>query len=521
MVDEYQDTNGAQYIITKKLAAVHENIVVVGDDAQSIYSFRGADITNILNFQRDYPDLELFKLEQNYRSTSTIVEAANAVIEHNEDRIPKKVFSAKEDGQKINLLRCANEKEEAMKIVDQIREQKMMLNFRNSDFCLLYRTNAQSRALEEELRRANIAYRVFGGQSFYQRKEIKDVIAYLKLIANPMDEVALRRIINVPTRGIGNKSQEEIFTTAQQKGLSPWQVVKDAQMHLQSRSTARVQEFGSMIASLQKKTGSATAAEMVSQAAQKSGILKTLHAENTPEALSRWENVQELINAAQEFTEAAGPENATLENFLAEVSLISDLDQNTDETDFVSLMTVHMAKGLEFRSVFVTGMEEGLFPSFMSMQERQQLEEERRLFYVAVTRAEERLSVSFADTRLKFGERQMGEASRFLREIPEEYYSLVRRPQPVVRKERPKKPNSRAAVRPNKLTPVESARRNPKAPPPSPVDPGDIEVGKRVEHAKFGIGVVARLEPDRVVVDFPNKPGTTLLLKFAKLRVVD
>ena len=409
-----------------------------------------------------------------------------------------------------------------MKIVDNIREQKMMLNFRNSDFCLLYRTNAQSRALEESLRRANISYRIFGGQSFYQRKEIKDVIAYLKLIANPMDEVALRRIINVPTRGIGNKTQEEVFTTAQQKQLSVWEVVKDAQLLLQSRGSARVQEFGEMIAKLQAQAGTATAAEMVSQAAQKSGILKTLHAENTPESLSRWENVQELINAAQEFTEAAGAENASLENFLAEVSLISDLDQNTDETDYVSLMTVHMAKGLEFRSVFVTGMEEGLFPSFMSLQERTQLEEERRLFYVAVTRAEERLAVSFADTRMKYGERQMGEASRFLREIPEEYYALVRRPKPVVRKERSKRPSRSAAVRPNKLTPLESARRNPTTPPPAtPIDPGDIEVGKRVEHAKFGVGVVARLEPDRVVIDFPNKPGTTLLLKFAKLKVVD
>lgn len=522
LVDEYQDTNHAQYVITKKLAAVHENILVVGDDAQSIYSFRGANIQNILNFQKDYPDLQVYKLEQNYRSTSTIVDAANKLIEHNQDRLPKTVFTQNGAGEKIKLFKNANEQEEAHKVVDSLREQKLIHGLPASAFGILYRTNAQSRALEDNLRRANIPYRVYGGTSFYARKEIKDVLAYLKLAVNPTDEEALKRIINYPARGIGAKSIEAILTAATDHDISLWEVVKNAPAFVGGRGTAAISAFAGLVESFQALALRAPAGEVVHHVAKESKILRTLHDENSVESLSRWENVQELINAAHQFSESVGPESASLANFLAEVSLLTDQDTGDPNADHVSLMTVHAAKGLEFDSVFIVGLEDGLFPSYMSLNDRQDLEEERRLFYVAMTRAKQRLALSYADSRLRFGQRETSEPSRFLEEVPEEFYQVYKRPQPTYElPQRPSKAPARPAPRrPSKLVPVSAAGAAVKSPALSAADIARLAVGVAVEHAKFGQGTITRLEKDRMVVDFPQKPNTTLLLKFARVKVL-
>jgi DNA helicase-2/ATP-dependent DNA helicase PcrA len=570
MVDEYQDTNKAQYYITKKLAAFHENLTVVGDDAQSIYSFRGANIQNILNFRKDYPQLKLFKLEQNYRSTGTIVQAANGVIAQNLEQIPKTVFTANESGEKIRLLKTSNELEEALRVVDTIREQKAVHSLHNREFAVLYRTNAQSRNVEDALRRAGITYRIFGGQSFYGRKEIKDVLAYLKLAINPADEEALLRVINYPVRGIGDKTQQAILAAAADRQTTPWHIITHAEEFEQYLGRVRtpVVEFGNLIKGFQRLVARDTAQDVVAYVAKHSGILKDLHQENSTESLSRWENVQELVNAAQEFTERAQAEGkeGTLGEFLQEVLLMTDADTKNSEhgDNHVSLMTIHAAKGLEFKSVFITGLEENLFPSYMSTHERESLEEERRLFYVAITRAEKFLTLSFADTRLKFGSRERTEPSRFLEDIPKEFLleqarralennGVVRRLNPDtdnqdanLRKaqewlERQKAgrtgapprnvnaalTNSSLPSRPQpgpeatRLTPIRAAEASQRAAKPGSDDLSQLAPGVRIEHQKFGIGTVKDVKDDRLVVDFPGRPATTLLLKFARVRVLD
>ena len=537
MVDEYQDTNNAQYLITKQLTQAHHNLCVVGDDAQSIYSFRGANIQNILSFKKDYPQLQVFKLEQNYRSTNVIVQAANKVIAENTEQIRKTVFTRNEAGEKIKLLRSANEQEEAIRVVDSIREMKMQRGLHNRDIAILYRTNAQSRAMEEALRRAGLPYKIYGGLSFYQRAEIKSVLGYLRLAVNPNDEEALKRVINYPTRGIGDKTLERIFALHREEQVPLWEIVANADgryTEALGRSAKAVRRFAELIADFARYANRYSAGEAVAYIAGKSGIMKSLHQENTTESLSRWENVQELINAAQEFTETRRDSEAThdLATFLQEVALLTDADQESEADNFVSLMTLHSAKGLEFPMVLLVGLEEDLFPNAMSLSDASKLEEERRLFYVGLTRAEKILVLSYAESRLRFGERKHCIASRFLDDLPEEFLQqpLQRRPHaegtafsPDAPLQNPgaSRPPRPKAQRPNRLTPVRSARHTArKEPNTSPNELKKLYEGCTVEHSKFGRGTVKTLTEDRIIVDFKQKKNTTLLLKFARLKVV-
>ncbi len=532
MVDEYQDTNHAQYIITKKLAAVHENISVVGDDAQSIYSFRGADIQNILNFKKDYPDCALYKLEQNYRSTGIIVSVGNEIIANNKNQIPKLVYTENETGDPVRVLLGATEQEEAQRVVDAIREQKMIKGLFNKDIALLYRTNAQSRALEDGLRRAGLPYKIFGGLSFYKRKEVKDVVAYLRLATNPKDEEALKRVINYPGRGIGDVTLDRIIAASGEQRISLWEVLQNVQQHGLGRAANALEGFSTLIRSFIAVANKETAYEAVAHIAKHSGILKELHQDNSTEGLSRYENVQELINAAREYTESAS-EDKSLRGFLSEIALFTDQDQDVENPDFVTLMTIHAAKGLEFKSVFVVGLEEGLFPGMMAMQSRADLEEERRLFYVACTRAERFLNFSFARSRFKFGSLTYNEPSRFIAEIDARYLQM-----PPANQARSLPPlpqtdffSSATAPGANKLI----DRRAPATQATYVEDPNfcgedaatlmqTLAIGMRVEHNKFGLGTVQQLEGARTdlraTITFDLKGPKTILLKYAKLRVV-
>ncbi len=529
LVDEYQDTNHAQYTICKMLAAAHQNITVVGDDAQSIYAFRGANIANILNFQKDYPEVQLYKLEQNYRSTKNIVEAANAIIKRNKDQIPKKVFTANEEGDLITVLEATSEQDEAKRVSNLLREQKQVNNFFNSDFAILYRTNAQSRAMEDELRRVGITYRVFGGLSFYQRKEVKDVIAYLRLAINPQDETALQRVINYPTRGIGSTSLQRIAIFGDQMNLTFWESLNAIDKSgLNARVVNKIKAFTTMIKSFGVVSKNVDAHEAASHIAKESGILKALH--GNPETLDRWENVQELLNAAQAFTEDPDIDDPGLESFLADISLFTDADADSEVEDYVTLMTVHSAKGLEFKSVFLVGMEENIFPSGMAMETRADLEEERRLFYVAVTRAEKRITLSHAKSRYRFGQIQFNEPSRFLDEIDDRFLA---RPKDkgasdnwgafAPRRSAVERPQKRDT---SKLTPMSSATRRPLTQKSNfkAADPADIVAGLQVEHQKFGKGKVLQVEGagpgKKATVFFKGKGQRVLLLKYAKLQII-
>ena len=520
MVDEYQDTNHAQYVITRMLAGHYANLCVVGDDAQSIYSFRGANIQNILNFKKDYPEVQQFKLEQNYRSTGNIVGAANSVIARNKNQIEKNVFTERENGELIKVIQAENEQDESKQVTDGIREQKMRHNYRNLDFAVLYRTNAQSRAVETELRRANIRYKIFGGQSFYRRKEIKDVTSYLKLAINPQDTAALLRIINYPVRGIGKTSLDKLTVMADEAGLSLWEALNQIdRFQGLGRAKQAFADFVLMIKTFGIKARDANAHDAASYIAKQSGILKDLHSENTVESLSRWENVQELLNAAKEFTEDPDNDASTLDAFLAEISLFTDQDEKNDDPDFVTLMSIHAAKGLEFQSVFVVGLEEELFPSFMALQSRADLEEERRLFYVAVTRAKERLTLTFAKSRYKYGSLSFNEPSRFLTEIDEEYLSLPTRSRTPIPSQSGIPISTRAMTqRPDRGQRVSIADNF----------VGDelskLASGMKVEHSKFGTGKVLVVEgqgPDRkATIFFQEKGQKVLLLKYAKLKIL-
>lgn len=539
MVDEYQDTNFAQYAILKKLAAVHENLTVVGDDAQSIYSFRGANIQNILNFQKDYPDTQVYKLEQNYRSTGIIVQAANNIIANNKFQLKKTVFTENPAGELIRILMAASELDEAQRVVDTIREQKMVHSYYNRHFAVLYRTNAQSRAIEDGLRRAGIAYKVFGGLSFYKRKEIKDVVAYLRLALNPNDEEAFKRVVNYPTRGIGDTTIERLIVAANEHKLGLWDAALKAEHIGLGRSAAALKLFVTMVQSFQAMAGKDPAHDTVAFVARHSGILKELHKENTPESRSRWENVQELINAAREYYDSEA-EDKTLRGFLAEIALYTDQDEDVENPDFVTLMTIHAAKGLEFKSVFVVGLEEELFPSSMSGTSREDLEEERRLFYVAVTRAEERLTLTHARSRLRFGSLTHPEPSRFLDEIDEQYVKRNQTPAERVEAPRVPRPEDRQHGRvipaskidriPQQQRPASPAPQRTAAPQPDipanfvPTDPDKIQLGNTVVHNRFGSGEVVELDGDgsgrRAVIDFKVGGKKTLILKYAKLMVV-
>jgi DNA helicase-2/ATP-dependent DNA helicase PcrA len=534
MVDEYQDTNFSQYLIVKKLAAVNENICVVGDDAQSIYAFRGANIQNILNFEKDYPDLKIFKLEQNYRSTQNIVNVANSIIANNKEQLKKEVFSKKEEGDKIKVMRAFSDNEEGKIVAEGIMQERSTKGLNWHDFAILYRTNAQSRSMEEALRKLNIPYKIYGGLSFYQRKEIKDLIAYFRLTINPSDEEALKRVINYPKRGIGDTTVDRIILSADQHGVTPWEVIIDPAKYLDGRSAANVSVFAVMIQSFQVLTKTLSAYDAALHIAQHSALLKDLYEDKSVEGLNRYENIQELLNGIKEFSEREDIEDKSLAVFMQDVALLTndDNDKNKD-ADTVSLMTIHSAKGLEFPQVYVVGLEENLFPSQMSLNSRTDLEEERRLFYVAVTRAESKLTISYATSRFKFGTLISCEPSRFLDEIDAKYLELDFTAKPATTSFFD---DERAAwgkradtfSKPKPAAPVKTTSILAKAHVPTegfaPSDTSNLQVGMEVEHERFGFGKVLNLEgnkPDvKATIFFKEIGQKQLLLKFAKLRIV-
>jgi DNA helicase-2/ATP-dependent DNA helicase PcrA len=522
MVDEYQDTNYSQYLITRKLAAKERNICVVGDDAQSIYAFRGADITNILNFEKDYPELNVFKLEQNYRSTKNIVWAANSVIKNNQAQLRKDVFSENEDGHLIELIKAASDNEEGKLIAQSIYEDKMNQHLSYDHFAILYRTNAQSRAMEEALRKLNIRYKIVGGLSFYQRKEIKDLVAYLRLTVNPNDEQALRRVINYPKRGIGDTTISKLINAAEEANHTIWEVVSNADQFLPARVSNPVVGFAEKIKSYTIVAGKEDAFEAAKFIAKNSGMIEELYADKSIEGLSRYENIQELLNGIKEYTDDPEREDKSLGAFLQDIALVTDADTKDaqQEGEAVTMMTIHSAKGL----VYIVGMEENLFPSQMMITSRADLEEERRLFYVAITRAEKKLTLSYATSRYQWGNLRSCEKSRFLDEIDPQYLNVKFAASPAVG-ESPfqhvfERRSNLVATPPRKIAATKYV-----APADfQPSDTSNLQAGQRVEHPKFGFGQVTTLEKQqgtvKAIIQFEEVGEKTLLLSFAKLRVL-
>ena len=554
MIDEFQDTNFVQYAIVKKFAAVHENICIVGDDAQSIYAFRGASIKNILDFERDYPDLKVYKLEQNYRSVKYIVAAANTLIKNNKYQFKKTIWTDNKQGNKIKVVKSANENDEARVVANSIFEQKVREHRHHQDFAILYRTNAQSRALEEALRKLNIPYRIYGGMSFYQRKEIKDFLGYLRLTVNTKDEEAFKRIINYPTRGIGKTTMQKLLIEANQSDCSLWEVLENVHtMGFASRTYNALKNFRIMIRSFQAQLQATNAYDLAVFIGKHTGINSELYKDKTVEGISRYENVQELLNAIQDFTQAPRPEyeedevipENDLSAYLQQISLLTTLDGDDDDPDKVKLMTVHSAKGLEFPSVFIVGMEENLFPSMMSMNTREDLEEERRLFYVAITRAMDNLMITTANMRYKFGSLIYCQESRFLDEIGDDNIEVSGRraaqtakqefpdaEREVVYDTPPRRP-SPGRGKPSKSTPVIPVRppKNLKRMKDVAIRAADglgtlpdLEVGTTVEHQKFNRGKVLNLEgqgKNQIATILFEKYGQKkIILKFAKLQVI-
>ncbi len=539
LIDEYQDTNHAQYQLAKMLAARHRNICVVGDDSQSIYAFRGADITNILSFQRDYKEARTIRLEQNYRSTQKILRLAGSIINQNRDRLEKTLWTENEEGHDLVLMEAISEKDEAQKIERRIRDLHAR-GHRYREFAVLYRTNAQSRSIEDALRRGGIPYRVFGGVSFYQRKEIKDVVAYLRLVVNPHDTASLRRVINYPTRGIGQKTLERIVDYAAERDISIWHAVKEiSNLGLAGRAAKAVERFVSMIEGFVEMAETMPADELAREIVRSVGLLEEYKREHTTENLIRSENVQELVSAIAEFV-ASNPEAGSLSTFLQEVSLVTDFDLGTTG-DVVTLMTLHSSKGLEYPVVFVSGLEEGLFPLGRMSQDRKDLEEERRLFYVGVTRAEKRVFLSYARSRYRFGDQQSSIRSRFLDEFDD---GLVRTEAGTEFKGRPDRFTNRSAglfsyddvdphyYRRNLRRSETGPRRSAAASQPEgrrvvydEGEGGGIVPGAAVEHEVFGEGKVLALEGQghqaRATVFFPEVGQKKLVLRFARLRVVE
>jgi DNA helicase-2/ATP-dependent DNA helicase PcrA len=537
MVDEYQDTNFSQYLIVKKLAAITENICVVGDDAQSIYAFRGANIQNILNFEKDYPDLKVFKLEQNYRSTQNIVEVANSVIANNKNQLQKTVFSEKEQGEKIKVLRAFSDNEEGKIIAENITQTHASEGLNYRKFAILYRTNAQSRAMEEALRKLGIPYKIYGGQSFYQRKEIKDLIAYFRLTFNPNDEEALKRVINYPRRGIGETSIERIIVAADQHQKTLWEIITNAATYLDGRSATPIANFALLIQSFHALAKSNTAYDTALHIAQHSTLLKELYEDKSVEGLSRYENIQELLNGIKEFSEREDIEERGLDVFMQDIALLTNDDKDKDpNADTVSLMTIHSAKGLEFSQVFVVGLEENLFPSQLSLNSRTDLEEERRLFYVAITRAEKKLTLSYATSRYRWGSLTNCEPSRFIEEIAPQYldldFKVAQKPNQASffddERNNWKQKDSFSKPKPATIPSFKSKSILPKAHIPSegfsPSDTSGLQVGMEVEHERFGFGKVVHMEgnkPDlKATIFFKELGQKQLLLKFAKLRII-
>jgi DNA helicase-2/ATP-dependent DNA helicase PcrA len=569
MVDEYQDTNFSQYVIVKQLAAKFQNICVVGDDAQSIYAFRGANIQNILNFERDYPEMKTFKLEQNYRSTKNIVQAANVIIKNNRDQLEKNVWTSNDEGDKIILMKAHSDNEEGQIVARSIFDTKMQNHAHNKDFAILYRTNAQSRAMEEALRKLNIPYRIYGGLSFYQRKEVKDLLAYYRLTLNHHDEEAFRRIINYPARGIGDTTIDRITIAARDNDVSLWTVcenIAEFALPVNSGTVNKIQDFVTMIKSFAVMVPGQNAYDVGNHISSASGLLRELYTDKTPEGVSRYENVQELLNGLKEFSDSENTppieliENdpelqrleaekksevleettgieaplRTLDQFMQDIALLTDADSKQTEEDLnkVSMMTIHAAKGLEFPYVFVVGLEENLFPSPLSLNSRADLEEERRLFYVALTRAEKRATISYASTRYKWGTLTSCEPSRFIEEIDLKYIEYgnsaargeadtfgepsfgIRKPAATT-----KQPTT---TPPKKLVKASTANVA-----PTPIDNShlrNLQVGQTVKHERFGTGQVLQLEGNfpntKATVHFDQGGQKQLLLKFAKLEIV-
>ena len=541
LIDEFQDTNKAQYTIVKMLGDVHENICAVGDDAQSIYSFRGANIENILNFEKDYPDLKTFKLEQNYRSTKAIVDIANEVIVKNKMQLPKKIWTDNEDGNKVKVIKSMSDNEEGKLVADSIFEEKMRNHYKNEDFAILYRTNAQSRSFEEALRKLNIPYKVYGGVSFYQRKEVKDLIGYLRLIVNPNDEEALRRVINYPTRGIGKTTMEKLVVLANDQNTSLWNIISNLNRYsITGKAKSSIEDFVTMIRSFAAMAAKKDAFDLAMHVAQSTGILKELYNDKSIEGQSRYENVQELLNSIKEFTAAPPqlplddeslPGDTSLGTYLQNVTLLTDMDNDSDDVKRVSLMTIHSAKGLEFPVVYVVGLEENLFPSMMSLNDREDLEEERRLFYVAVTRPMKRLFLTYAATRFRFGNLIYCDPSRFIDEIPPtilEFSGNIRKPAPSFSSSGngdffSKKLTPRPKPAAIGSTATKEAEHTP-SPDFKPDNTDNLQVGMQVEHQRFGFGKVMSLagEPGNKIVDifFQNVGTKRIMLKYAKLRIL-
>lgn len=529
MVDEFQDTNVSQYLITKKLASVHQNICVVGDDAQSIYAFRGADIQNILNFEKDYPDLFVVKLEQNYRSTKNIVQAANSIIAKNKAQLKKDIWTQNSEGDLIELIKASSDNEEGRLVATTIFEEKNNKKLNNSDFAVLYRTNSQSRSIEEALRKMNITYKIVGGLSFYQRKEIKDLLAYLRFVVNREDEEAFKRIINYPKRGIGDTTVEKILVAAYDHDIPLWHVIQNSSSFLGGRAANTVDDFCTMIKSFGIEVERKDAFEAASSIAKQSGLLKDLYEDKTIEGLNRYENVQELLNAIKEYVD--NPENPekSLGAFLQEIALLTDNDRNKDTTDAVTLMTIHSSKGLEFKQVFVVGMEEDLFPSQMMMQSREDLEEERRLFYVASTRAMDKLYLTYALTRYRFGRLLNCEPSRFLEEVDPMCIKVNKRMTSALagalRNESSEGKSGFVGIKNQSQRPMTTAKIHTPSPDFKPSNTNNLQAGAKVEHPKFGFGLVNKIETEginrKASIQFDNFGEKTLLLSFAKLRIIE
>jgi len=561
LVDEYQDTNFAQHSIVLQLAKNHQHVCVVGDDAQSIYSFRGADIDNILYFTKVYPDTKVFKLEQNYRSTQTIVRAANSLIEKNQWQIRKEVFSEKEKGEAIGVYQAYSDVEEGDIVVNKIAELRREKRYAYSDFAILYRTNAQSRIFEEAMRKRSMPYRIYGGLSFYQRKEIKDVIAYFRLIVNPNDEEAFKRIINYPARGIGDTTVGKIIAAATGHNVSLWTVLCEPLaygLNFNKGTVGKLQAFRELISAFITDAAEKNAYEIGADIIRQSGIINDVCQDNSPENLSRKENIEELVNGMSDFCaqrQEEGNPNVLLGDFLSEVSLLTDQDSDKDGDDEkITLMTVHSAKGLEFKNVFVVGMEENLFPSSMVGDSPRALEEERRLFYVAITRAEEHCFLSYAKTRFRYGKMEFGSPSRFLKDIDVRFLRLpqdagmfrrVEEEAAVFRRENargfaPDKEDApyggkeRVSVRPKQQIIAPTVPRNLKRVAPSAntastspsagASANRVQQGQLIEHERFGLGEVLKVEGEgdnaKATIRFKNAGDKQLLLRFARFKVI-
>ena len=529
LVDEYQDTNHSQYLIIRALSDKFQNICVVGDDAQSIYSFRGANINNILNFQKDFPDSKIFRLEQNYRSTKNIVNAANSLIENNQKRLKKNVWTENESGEKISVNKLLTDGEEGRFVASSIFENKMQSQLQNSDFAILYRTNAQSRSFEDALRKKNISYRVYGGLSFYQRKEIKDVLAYLRLLINPDDEQAFKRIINFPARGIGQTTLNKIAVEAKNSSVSDYIFIKDllkSSEILNNSTKNKLLDFVIMIESIKNKIEHADVFDITKEVLKQSGLYNLYKNDESLEGINRIQNIEELLNGIKDFVENNEKSQASVSSFLQDVALATDQDNDTNDNNKVSLMTVHLAKGLEFPYVYIVGLEENLFPSAMNLNSRTELEEERRLFYVALTRAEKKIYLSYVLSRYRWGKPVDSEKSRFIDEIKEEYLqnNVIQR---SISKDfsqksqfnkvgiRYKKPETRPAKNFVKLK-SSSSKSN--------LFDNKLIVGNIVVHERFGKGEVISIEGQggdkKAEIKFEKGGLKKLLLRFSRLEII-